>query len=326
MTSSNRSVNPHVSIVVPTCNRPALVLRAIRSALQQTLREIEVIVVIDGEQGCETADLVAQLGDCRVRCIAMQERVGGAEARNVGTRNARADWIALLDDDDEWLPSKLEIQMDAARRYDGKKQLVVTCQHIHRAEGAADVVRPRRLPRHGEPPSEFMFDYLCYFQTSTFVSSKQLMLRIPFTKDLPFFQDIDWFLRALRGPEAQLIVVAQALSIYYAPEKRATITNSVNWKARLDWGRANRHLMSKRSYSRFIVGSCVGPAVQAEAGARGFGRLFYECAIVGSPTPPLLMLLLGTYLLRPAFRKKLRDRFLLRRAKLQLTPKRSSAD
>ena len=318
------SRNPLVSVVIPTRNRPALLLRAVRSALEQTLREIEVIVVIDGELGCESVDLVANFDDRRIRCIALREQVGGAEARNIGIRNARSSWIALLDDDDEWLPAKLALQMDATQQYEAGKQFVVTCQHILRAEGVADVVRPRRLPRPGEAPCEFMFDYLCYFQTSTFVCPKELMLNIPFTKDLPFFQDIDWFLRALRSPGVQLAVVAQPLSIYYAPEKRATITNSVNWKAKVDWGRANRHLMGKRSYSRFIVGSCVGPAVLDEAGMRGFGRLFYECAIVGSPTPQLLMLLLGTYVLRPSLRKKLRDRFLLRRVKLpQVAPKRS---
>ena len=213
-------------------------------------------------------------------------------------------------------------------RYDGprdKQQLVVTCQHIHRAEGAADVVRPRRLPRHGEPPCEFMFDYLCYFQTSTFVCSKELMLNIPFTRDLPFFHDIDWFLRAFRSSDAQLIVVEQPLSIYYAPEKRGAISNGVDWKAKVDWGRANRHLMSRRAYSRFIVGSCVGAAVQDRAGARGFSRLFYECAIVGSPTPQLLLLLSGMFLLRPALRKKMRDLVLLKRANIHVTPEQKSA-
>jgi hypothetical protein len=169
-----------------------------------------------------------------------------------------------------------------------------------------------------------MFDYLCYFQTSTFVCSKALMLKVPFTKDLPFFQDIDWFLRALRSPDVRLIVVAQPLSIYYAPEKRVTITTSVKWKARVDWGRSNRNLMSRRSYSRFIVGSCVGPAVQDRAGVRGFGRLFYECAIVGSATPKLLLLLFGTYVLRPTLRKKLRDRFLLQRANIRVVPEQNA--
>jgi glycosyltransferase involved in cell wall biosynthesis len=313
------SSRPLVSVVIPTRNRPSLVLRAVRSALQQTLHEIEVIVVVDGEPGCETGDAVARMGEDRVRCIALRETVGGAEARNIGIRDARSPWIALLDDDDEWLPAKLELQVEAARRHAGE-HLVVTCQHLHRAEGAVDVIRPRRLPRHGEPPCEFMFDYLCYFQTSTFFCSKEMMLRVPFTKGLPFFQDIDWFLRAVRDPTSQLVVVPQPLTIYHAPENRMTVTSSLHWKARVDWGRANRHLMSKRGYSRFIVGSCVGPAVQDRAGARGLWRLFYECAMVGSPTPFLLLLLFGTYALRPALRKKLRDRFLLRRADLQTAP------
>lgn len=146
------------------------------------------------------------------------------------------------------------------------------------------------------------------------------MLKVPFTKDLPFFHDIDWFLRAFRGSEARLIVVAQPLSIYYLPEKRIAVSSGVDWKAKIDWGRANRHLMSKRGYSRFIVGSCVGAAVQESAGVSGFGRLFYECAIVGSPTPQLLLMLFGTYVLRPELRKKLRDRIFLRRATAQITP------
>ncbi len=322
------SSNPIVSVVIPTRDRPALLLRAIHSALEQTLREIEVIVVIDGEEGSESADAVARLSDERVRCIALGERVGGAEARNIGARSARSEWIALLDDDDEWLPAKLAAQIDAAAGQTSGKQPVITCQHIHRAEGAADVIRPRRLPRPGEAPREFMFDYLCYFQTSTFVCPTTLMLKVPFTKGLPFFHDIDWFLRVMGEPDVELVVVPRPLSIYYAPEKRASITSSFDWKAKVEWGRARRELMGKRSYSRFIVGSCAGPAAQDRAGLSGFNRLLYECAVVGSPTPQLLFMLCGTYLLRPGLRKKLRDRFFLRRASVPVTanlPSQSNA-
>jgi len=308
--------NPRVSVVIPTRNRLNLLLRSVRSALQQTLQEIEVIVVIDGEQGRSSSDALARVGDHRVRCLTLPQAAGGAEARNVGIRNARSSWIALLDDDDEWLPSKLQIQLDAIPPSRDLQSLVVTCRYIHRAAGSPDVLRPRRLPRPSEAPCDFMFDYLCYFQTSTFLCSKQLMLKCPFTKDLPFFHDIDWFLRAFRNFAAELIVVGQPLSVYHAPENRHAISNRVNWRAKLDWGRAHRHLMTRRAYSRFIVGSCAGAAVQDRAGARAFSRLFYECAVVGSPTPQLLPLLCGTFLLSPSLRKKLRDLLLLRRANL----------
>jgi glycosyltransferase involved in cell wall biosynthesis len=317
--------NPLISVVIPTRSRPALLLRAVRSALQQTLRDIEVIVVIDGELGTHTADALSSLVDHRVRFLALPQPAGGAEARNIGVRNSRSSWIALLDDDDEWLPTKLQVQLDAIPPSANLSSLVVTSRYIHRANGARDVLRPRRLPSASESPCEFMFDYLCYFQTSTFLCSKQLMLQCPFTKDLPFFHDIDWFLRAFRNFGAQLLVVQQPLSIYHAPQNRQAISNRVNWQAKLDWGRANRHLMTRRAYSRFIVGSCAGAAVQDRAGARAFSRLFYECAFVGSPTPQLLPLLCATFLLSPALRKKLRDIFLLRRSNLPPSPQQASA-
>jgi glycosyltransferase involved in cell wall biosynthesis len=306
--------NPIVTVVIPTRNRPGLLLRAVKSALRQSLSDLEVVAVIDGEIGNATAGALKSIGDERVRFVQLRESVGGAEARNVGIREARGGWIALLDDDDEWLPGKLEAQLEAVSGRDNDGRVLVTTQHIHRAEGAADVVRPRRLPRTGEPPTEFMFDYLCYFQTSTFLCPTKLLLDIPFTKGLPFFHDIDWFLRVFQQPDVKLIVVPQPLSIYYAPEKRAAVSNAVNWKAKVEWGRANRHLMTRRSYSRFIVGSCVGAAVQDGAGLRGFARLFYECVFVGSPTPQLLAFLCGTWLLRPQWRKKLRDSFFLKHA------------
>lgn len=314
---------PTISVVIPTRDRSSLLLRAVKSALEQTLRDLEVIVVIDGEEGNQSVEAVGRLDDSRVRCIALSERVGGAEARNIGIRDARSTWIALLDDDDEWLPTKLEMQTGAIRQTALKQFVVVTCQHIHRVQGAADVVRPRRLPMPDEPPCEFMFDYLCYFQTSTFVCSRELMLNCPFTKGLPFFHDIDWFLRAFSSEDPQLIVVARPLSIYYAPEKRLAISNSVNWRAKVDWGRSHRNLMSKRAYSRFIVGSCVGAAVQDGASLSGFARLFYECAFVGSPTPSLLFMLCGAYALRPSLRKKLRDMVLLRRANIPVIPEQN---
>ncbi len=56
-------------------------------------------------------------------------------------------------------------------------------------------MRPRRLPRPKERICEYMFDFLCYFQTSTFFCSRKLFLEIPFSKELKSFRDMDWFFR-----------------------------------------------------------------------------------------------------------------------------------
>lgn len=98
-----------VSVVIPTRNRPHLLLdRALRSALTQTLSNIEVIVVVDGPDPA-TLQTLHGITDPRLRVVALPENLGGAEARNVGVRHARAEWVALPDDDDEWLPSYPEI-------------------------------------------------------------------------------------------------------------------------------------------------------------------------------------------------------------------------
>jgi glycosyltransferase involved in cell wall biosynthesis len=306
-------LTPIVTVVIPTLNRPSLLIRAVESVIRQTFQNLEVVVIIDGSDPA-TTEALERVGDPRLRYIELTQKVGGSEARNIGAREAKGHWIALLDDDDEWLPNKLEKQLESVQSAKSES-LLVTSQYICRASDAPDVVRPRRLPKPGEVISEFMFDYLCYFQTSTFLCSRQLFLKVPFDRSLPFFQDIDWFLRISHEADFQLLVVAEPLSIYYMPAGRASITSATNWKSRLQWGRSRRHLLSKRAYSHFIVGTCVGRAVQDGAGIKGFTTLLYEAVVVGSATPSLVALLCGGYILAPKYRQQLRDMLFFTKAK-----------
>src|SRR5689334_787629 len=93
---------PAVSVVVPTIGRPEL-LRALRSIrAQRTTACIELIVVHDGERGAKLPPEIAGVADHVLRTAG---RVGGSRARNIGIAAATSDLIALLDDDDEWLPN-----------------------------------------------------------------------------------------------------------------------------------------------------------------------------------------------------------------------------
>src|ERR1700761_8993743 len=124
------SMNRKVSAVIPTRNRPALVCRAVQSVLRQTHQDIEAVIVIDGPDAESKAALEA-LGDPRVRVVALAENVGGSEARNVGAREAHGEWIALLDDDDEWLPDKIEKQIALAETLRGPR-IMVACKYVDR--------------------------------------------------------------------------------------------------------------------------------------------------------------------------------------------------
>jgi glycosyltransferase involved in cell wall biosynthesis len=103
-----------VSIVIPTYNRCDHVLAAARSVLAQTYASWELFIVDDGSED-GTADAVQTLRDPRVRYVRQSHR-GVSAARNAGIRLAERPWLAFLDSDDRWLPTKLERQLNELER------------------------------------------------------------------------------------------------------------------------------------------------------------------------------------------------------------------
>jgi glycosyltransferase involved in cell wall biosynthesis len=105
------SGKPTVSVIIPTFNRPQLLLRAVNSVLKQTYSKFEIIIIDD----CSDVDIqskIEKLADDRIKYVRHSKRLGGASARNTGIQSASGEYIALLDDDDEWMSSKLEKQVD----------------------------------------------------------------------------------------------------------------------------------------------------------------------------------------------------------------------
>jgi glycosyltransferase involved in cell wall biosynthesis len=101
---------PRVSVVLPTYNRAATLPTAIRSVLDQTQSDLELIVVDDGSADGTTA-VVEAIADPRLRYVRLDRRHGAAAARNAGIGRAKGELVAFQDSDDEWLPGKLESQV-----------------------------------------------------------------------------------------------------------------------------------------------------------------------------------------------------------------------
>jgi len=108
---------PLVSVVIPTYNRAHCLAATVRSALQQTYRRVEIVIVDDGSSD-DTAALVSRewSTESRLRYIP-QDNQGVSAARNRGFAESRGDFVALLDSDDLWEPWKLELQLACMRTY-----------------------------------------------------------------------------------------------------------------------------------------------------------------------------------------------------------------
>lgn len=102
-----------ISVIIPTHNRSELLIRAIQSVLNQTYENLEILVVSDGSTD-NTEIVMGKLleQDERIRFINYQPAKGGNYARNLGIKESLGEYVAFLDDDDEWISTKLEKQLN----------------------------------------------------------------------------------------------------------------------------------------------------------------------------------------------------------------------
>ncbi len=111
-----------VSVIIPTYKRFDTLARTIRSVEEQTYGNIEILVVDDNEPGDEysrnVAELVNSLNYDNLVLITQERHINGAAARNAGIRRATGEYIAFLDDDDMWMPEKIQMQVDALSKLD----------------------------------------------------------------------------------------------------------------------------------------------------------------------------------------------------------------
>jgi len=134
---------PRVSVVMATYRRQDVLPCAIRSVIDQTMTDWELLVV-DDEPSEATEGVIASFEDPRIRYLAHDRNRGLCAARNTGIRNATADYIAFLDDDDVFLARKLELQCQVLDRSADSVGVVSCFERIHRS-GGNTVVRGIRL-------------------------------------------------------------------------------------------------------------------------------------------------------------------------------------
>jgi len=199
---------PVVSVVIPTQNRAKMLRRAIESVLAQTWRSFELIVVSDGSKD-HTRAVVSSFADPRIRLLEHDAARGASAARNTGIRASVGKYVAFLDDDDEWTPNKLDLQLPVIEDSSPRVGLVYAWMEYLRdgrsIELRAPTLRGSILPE--------MLDRQAITNSSTLIVKRQVLDVVGgFDEGLPRGNDGDFIRR-----------VSKHYQVDYVPEVLAKV-------------------------------------------------------------------------------------------------------
>jgi glycosyltransferase involved in cell wall biosynthesis len=173
-----------VSVIVPTFNREKTILRAINSILKQTYKDIEIIIIDDCSND-NTQNVVKLLNNDKIKYIKHDKNRGACAARNTGIKLAKGEYIAFLDSDDEWLPKKIEKQVNFLKTNNAD---VVFCSHIC-CMGNKELIIPDK-----KIDTSILYKKLLYgnfITTGSILGKSKCFNHIKFDLKLPRFQDWD---------------------------------------------------------------------------------------------------------------------------------------
>ena len=255
-----------VSVVIPTVGRESLV-DAVLSARGQGGIQPEIIVVCDCPTVPSTVADIAQIID-RIECTG--GKMGAAHARNLGVAAASGRYVAFLDDDDEWLPSKLQLQVEEAISIEAAGHVpVVSSRFFQRKAGChpSSAVGPRRILTSDERPEDYLFaNRLVGFgrpmlPTPTLLTTREFAARHLWDADLRRHQDWDWVVRTSEVANVRLRQLAEPLAICTIGSANST-SASPDWRASFDWAMRYRGIWATATLVDFLTSQTLRYALQ----------------------------------------------------------------
>ena len=177
-----------ITVITPTYNRAEYLGNAIDSVLNQTYTDFELIIVDDNKHESEarkkTEEVVQKYKDARIRYLRNPMNLGGAVSRNRGIEEAKGDYIAFLDDDDMYLPDKLEVQVKAM--IENGWDVSVMDGATYNYETGEKVAERHQQIRNGMTKDELIRAHLLYHISGT----NTFMYKASFLKEIGGFVDV----------------------------------------------------------------------------------------------------------------------------------------
>jgi glycosyltransferase involved in cell wall biosynthesis len=287
------SFRPTVSVVLPVFNGESSIGRAVQSVLRQTMSDLELVVVDDGSAD-RTGTVVSRYSEPRLKFVKLANNSGPSAARNAGISLARGEYIAFLDSDDEWLPDKLEQQVETIRASSATTGISTTGFRIHR------LVSGRYQDTIPDPHDDWRRRQLTMCALgpgSTLMVKRDVFPQVGmFDVALRRFEDWDWMIRCLAV--RNIVICPSVLAILHV-DRRPSV--------RIVQRSAERFLEKHLQRSEATFGSSAARRLQASVEleiaramiANGQYRSALPCiARAGRYSPARMSLLLGELLQR----------------------------
>lgn len=180
-----------VSVIIPSYNRELTIKRSVCSVLNQTYKDIEVIVVDDCSSD-NTREVIESIDDDRLRYYCLEENSGACVARNKGIELAKGEYIAFQDSDDEWLPEKLEVQIKKLKK--SKADVCFCKMKQFFSDGSSEKFFPKGL-QEGIVSYKQLYEF-SRVSTQTIFAKREVCMKYKFDRRVTKSQDYDWVIRA----------------------------------------------------------------------------------------------------------------------------------
>ena len=221
--------NPLVSVIIPTYKRPDMLGRAINSVLNQTYKNIEIIVVDDNDEDSEyrkeTEEFMNQYSDIdNLVYLKHKFNRGGGPARNTGIENSMGEYIAFLDDDDEFLPQKIELQVEAFLNSDIDKLGLVYCG-IEIRDEKNNIIKYQGVNAEINPLDHHLIENIA--PGPTIFTKKSILKELNGFNDLISGQEYDLTLRILKKGYNVKYVNDYLVIVYRHTQERITNTKDI---------------------------------------------------------------------------------------------------
>lgn len=202
---------PLVSIIIPSYNRPHYLRRALKSALNQTYQNIEIIV-IDDNSTKDLYSIVQDFNDKRLSYYRNEENKGATYSRNKGIDLSKGEFINFLDDDDKLYPQKIELQINKFRDSSVKNLGVVVCDVEYKRR---DIHQVKRNHLKGNIYRNLLRSYAIYGIHSMLIKSKYV---VKFDTNLKSNQEYDLAIRLAK--RCNFDYVPQTLAqVFHSPDQ-----------------------------------------------------------------------------------------------------------